>query len=166
MEGAFRNSSEAVVLNTRPISYREASRSTLFREPDGSQYGTSETGNEIRADDTDQGGRLGGVHAVLYPPAIAVLKQGEGEGGGFGIKDGIKQAGWKGKVLVRQRFIAGLDPSRPSQLIIKLLLCLLLHLEIADSAARGWLGVKVQVFQSIKRVRTTNFPRAGKIGEC
>jgi len=114
VEGAFRNSSEAVVLNTRPISYREASRSTLFREPDGSQYGTSETGNEIRADDTDQGGRLGGVHAVLYPPAIAVLKQGEGEGGGFGIKDGIKQAGRKGKVLVRQQIIAGFDPSRPS----------------------------------------------------
>jgi hypothetical protein len=74
----------------------------------------SETGNEARVDDTDQGERLGGVHAVLYPPAIAALKQGEGEGGGFGIKDGIKQAGRKGKVLVRQRFIAGLDPSRPS----------------------------------------------------
>jgi hypothetical protein len=37
VEGAFRNSSEAVVLNTRPISYREASLSILFREPDGSQ---------------------------------------------------------------------------------------------------------------------------------
>jgi len=138
----------------------------LFREPDGSQIRNFGNRQRSRVDDTDQGERLGGVHAVLYPPAIAVLKQGEGEGGGFGIKDGIKQAGWKGKVLVRQRFIAGLDPSRPSQLIIKLLLCLLLHLEIADSAARGWLGVKVQVFQSIKRVRTTNFPRAGKIGEC
>jgi hypothetical protein len=81
------------------------------------KFGTSETGNEARGDDTDQGERLGGVHAVLYPPAIAVLKQGEGGGGSFGIKDGIKQAGRKGKVLVRQRIIAGLDPSRPSQYV-------------------------------------------------
>ena len=55
------------------------------------------------------------VCAVLYPPAIAVLKRGEGGSGGFGIKDGIKQADRKGKFLVRQRIIAGLDPSRPSQ---------------------------------------------------
>ena len=79
------------------------------------KFGTPETGNEARADDTDQGERLGGVHAVLYPPAIAVLKRGERGGGGFGIKDGIKRAGWKGKVLVRQRIIARFDPSRPSQ---------------------------------------------------
>ena len=86
----------------------------MFREPDGySEFRKPAT--KARADDTDQGERLGGVHAVLYPPAIAVLKQGEGEGGGFGIKDGIKQAGRKGKVLVRQRTIAGFDPSRPSQ---------------------------------------------------
>src|SRR6516225_10567385 len=78
------------------------------------KFGTSETGNEARADDTDQGERLGGVHAVLYPPAISVLKR--GEGGGFGIKNGIKQAGPKGKVLVPQRIIAELDPSRPSHL--------------------------------------------------
>jgi hypothetical protein len=58
----------------------------------------SETGNEARADDTDQGERLAGVHDVLYPLAIAVLKR--GAGGGFGIKDGIKPAGRKGKVLV------------------------------------------------------------------
>jgi len=82
----------------------------LFREPDGSQIG-----NEARADDTDQGERLGGVHAVLYPPAIAVLKRGERGGGGFGIKDGIKQAGRKEKVPVRQRIIARFDPSRPRQ---------------------------------------------------
>ena len=82
------------------------------------KFGISETGNEARADDTDQGERLGGVHAVLYPPAIAVLKRGEGGGAGFGIKDGIKQVGRKGKVLVRQRIIAGLDPSRPSHLIL------------------------------------------------
>jgi hypothetical protein len=62
---------------------------------------------------------LGGVHAVLYPPAIAVLKRGEDGGGGVGIKDGIKQAGRKGKVLVRQRIIARFDPSRPSQLILQ-----------------------------------------------
>lgn len=73
---------------------------------------------QARADDTDQGERLGGVHAVLYPPTIAALKRGEGGGGGFGIKDGIKQAGWNGKVLVRQRIIAGFDPSRPSHLIL------------------------------------------------
>ena len=79
------------------------------------KFGTSETGNEARADDTDQGERLGGVYAVLYPPAIAVLKRGEGRGGGFGIKDGIKQAGRKEKVPVRQRIIARFDPSRPSQ---------------------------------------------------
>ena len=36
-------------------------------------------------------------------------------GGGFEIKDGINEAGRKGKVLVRQRIIAGFDPSRPSQ---------------------------------------------------
>jgi hypothetical protein len=82
------------------------------------KFGASETGNEARADETDQGERLGGVHAVLYPPAIAVLKRGERGGGGFGIKDGIKQAGWKGKVLVRQRIIARFDPSRPSQVQI------------------------------------------------
>jgi hypothetical protein len=74
-----------------------------------------ETGNEARADDTDQGERFGGVHAVLYPPAIAVLSEGRVGGLGFGIKDGINQAGRKRKVLVRQRIIAGLDPSRPSQ---------------------------------------------------
>ena len=78
------------------------------------KFGTSETGNEARADDTDQGERLGGVDAVLHPPAIAVLKRGS-SGGGFGIKDGIKRAGRKGNVLVRQRIIAGFDPSRPSQ---------------------------------------------------
>jgi len=92
----------------------EASPSILFREPDGSQILNFGNRQRARADDADQGERLGGVHAVLYPPAIAVLKQGEGEGGGFGIKDGIKQAGRKGKVLVRQQIIAGFDPSRPS----------------------------------------------------
>ena len=85
-----------------------------FENPIAAKFGTSETGNQARADDTDPGERLGGVHAVLYPPAIAVLKRGEGGGGGFGIKDGIKQVGQKGKVLVRQRIIAGLDPSRPA----------------------------------------------------
>jgi len=76
---------------------------------------TRDPGNEARADDTDQGERLGGVHAVLYPPTIAALKRGEVGGGGFGIKVGIKHAGRNGKVLVRQRIIAGFDPSRPSQ---------------------------------------------------
>lgn len=57
------------------------------------------------------GGRIGD-----YPPAIAVVKRGESRGGGFGIKDGINEAGRKRKVLVRQRIIAGFDPSRPSQL--------------------------------------------------
>lgn len=42
------------------------------------KFGASETGNEARADDADQGERLGGVHAILYPSAIAVLKRGEG----------------------------------------------------------------------------------------
>ena len=37
VEGAFSNSTEAVILNTRPMSYREASPPILFREPDGSQ---------------------------------------------------------------------------------------------------------------------------------
>lgn len=78
------------------------------------KFGASETGNEAWADDADQGERLGGVHAILYPSAIAVLKRGEGGGGGFGIKDGIKQTTRKGKVLVRQRIIARFDPSRPS----------------------------------------------------
>ena len=64
VEGAFSNSTEAVILNTRPMSYREASLSILFREPDGSQ---------IRKPATKPGG----------------------------IKDGIKPAGRKGKVLVR-----------------------------------------------------------------
>jgi hypothetical protein len=44
------------------------------------------------ADNTDQGEKCRGVHAVLYPPTIAALKREEGWGG-FGIKDGIKQAG-------------------------------------------------------------------------
>ena len=72
-----------------------------------------------RADNTDQGERRGGVHAVLYPPTIIVLKRGEGGGRGFGIKDGIKQAGRRGKVLARQRLIVGFDPSRPSQPFVR-----------------------------------------------
>lgn len=44
------------------------------------KFGASETGNEARADDAEQGERLGGVHAIFYPPAIAVLKRGEGGG--------------------------------------------------------------------------------------
>jgi hypothetical protein len=99
-------------------------------EPDESPPDSDLRQTRIRA-------RLGGVHAVLYPPVIAVLKRGEGGGGGFGIKDGIKQAGRKGKVLVRQRIIAGFDPSRPSQLILLVKSPFsLLHLEIAPSAAR------------------------------
>ena len=34
------------------------------------------------------------------------------EGFCFGIKDGIKRASRNGKILVRQRIIAGFDPSR------------------------------------------------------
>ena len=60
----------------------------------------------------------------LYPPTIAALKRGEGEGGGFGTKDGIKHAGRNGKVLVWQRIITGFDPSRPSQKIINNFNCL------------------------------------------
>jgi len=51
-------------------------------------------------------------------PASAVLKRGEGGGGGFGIKDGIKQVGQKGKVLVRQRIIAGsIPPAQPFDIV-------------------------------------------------
>ena len=111
MEGAFRNSSEAVVLNTRPISYREASPSILFREPDGySEFRKPAT--KARADDTDQGERLGGVHAVLYSPAIGVLKR--GEGGGFGIKGGIKRAGRNGKSLCGNGLLQGSIPPAPA----------------------------------------------------
>jgi hypothetical protein len=41
------------------------------------------------------------------------------EGFCFGIKDGIKGAGWNGKILVWQRIIAGFDPSRPSQPLLR-----------------------------------------------
>ena len=104
--GAFRNSAEAVILNARPMSYREASPPILFREPDGSQIRkpATKSGPTIR----DQGEALAGVHAVLHLSAIAVLKR--GEGGSFGIKAGIKPAGRKGKVLVQQRIIGGFDP--------------------------------------------------------
>lgn len=75
---------------------------------------TRDPGNEARADDTDQGERLGGVRAVLYPAHDCRFKARGGWGGGFGIKDGIKQADWNGKVVAWQRIIARFDPSRPS----------------------------------------------------
>ena len=85
-----------------------------FENPIAAKFGTSETGNQARADDTDPGERLGGVHAVLYPPAIAVLKRGEGGGGGVGIKGGIKQAGRKGKSLCVNGLMQGSIPPAPA----------------------------------------------------
>jgi hypothetical protein len=72
----------------------------------------SETGNEARADDTDQGERLAGVHDVLYPLAIAVLKR----GGGWGLwNQRWNQAGGPvGKSPCAATDYGGFDRSRPA----------------------------------------------------
>ena len=97
----------------------EASPSILFREPDGSQI--LHFGNRQRSPGPTTRIRARGFAAsmpVFIRPASAVLKRGEGGGGGFGIKDGIKQVGQKGKVLVRQRIIAGsIPPAQPFDIV-------------------------------------------------
>ena len=97
----------------------EASPSILFREP------RWQPNSELRKPATKPGPttriRARGFAASMpffIRPASAVLKRGEGGGGGFGIKDGIKQVGQKGKVLVRQRIIAGsIPPAQPFDIV-------------------------------------------------
>jgi hypothetical protein len=78
------------------------------------KFGTSETGNEARADDTDQGERLGGVHAVLYPPAIAVLKRGEGGAGALESKMESSRRAGREKFLCGNGLLQGSIPPAPA----------------------------------------------------
>jgi hypothetical protein len=69
------------------MSYREASASILFQEPDGSQIRNFENGQ--RSPEPTTRIRARGFAAsmpVLYPPAIVVLKRGEGGTGALESK--------------------------------------------------------------------------------
>jgi hypothetical protein len=83
------------------------------------EFVISEIDNEARADDTDQGERLGGVHAVLYPSAIAVLKRGEVGAGTLESKMESNERAGMEKSLCGNGLLQGSIPPAPATGIIK-----------------------------------------------
>ena len=96
--------------STRPMSYREALPSILFENPMAAKFGTSEIPGRRYGSGREAWRRL-----CRFLSARDCRFKARGGGGGFGIKDGIKQAGRKEKVIVLQWILARFDPSRPSQ---------------------------------------------------
>jgi len=70
---------------------------------------------EIDVEANFEGERLGGVHAVLYPPTIAVLKRGEGGGGALESKMESSRRTGREKSLCRNGLLQGSIPPAPAR---------------------------------------------------